>query len=90
LKESVVKITVAADNLGVTYKTIYNWLEDGSLKLVHPGFVDLLEARQVWIKKQSVKSSVSKITMASITRDEYGRFKTVDESPKRGTYKDLD
>lgn len=73
--EKMTKIRVAANLLGVTYKTIYNWIEDGSLKLAHPGYVYLHEAELVHLEKQKQKSARGKDHSKNFTRDEAGRFR---------------
>lgn len=87
MDEPMVKIVVAADSIGVTYKTIYNWLEDGSLKLAHPGFVFLTEVRKVWIQKQNTKSETSRTVSSNFTRDDRGRFKLLTGGLQQETYK---
>jgi hypothetical protein len=77
LEELAVKISVAASAIGVSQKTIYNWLEDGSLKLYHPGFVLLSEARRVWLEKNNTKSETSKRLSGLFARDLKGRFITL-------------
>lgn len=84
------KIVVAADEVGVTYKTIYNWIEDGSLKLAHPGFVFMSEVRRVWIQKQNVKSETSRTVSSKFTRDDRGRFKLITGGIGKETYKIID
>ena len=90
MDEPMVKIVVAADSVGVTYKTIYNWLEDGSLKLAHPGFVFMSEVRKVWIQKQNVKSENSRSLSSKFTRDDRGRFKLITGGLNNETYKVID
>ena len=72
--ESMVKIVVAAETVGVSYKTLYNWIEDGSLKLAHPGYVYLSEVRQVLLKKRNTISEWAKINSGRFFR-ENGKFK---------------
>lgn len=86
----MVKILIAADSVGVTYKTIYNWLEDGSLKLAHPGFVYMSDVRRVWIQKQNIKSETSRTVSSMFTRDDRGRFKLLSGGMKNRTYKVID
>lgn len=72
-----VKITVMAEELGVSYKTIYNWISDGKLEMIHPGYVRQLDAYEVWLQQRSYKSIFAS-TMAryGIKRDANGRFLT--------------
>lgn len=74
LEETPVKIAVAADEIGVTYKTLYNWLSEGTLRLAHPGFVFMSEVRRAWIRNQNKKAEQSKQTSISVPRDTNGRF----------------
>jgi len=90
MNEPMVKILIAADSVGVTYKTIYNWLEDGSLKLAHPGFVYMSDVRRVWIQKQNIKSETSRTVSSMFTRDDRGRFKLLSGGMKNRTYKVID
>lgn len=56
----MVKIQKAASEIGVSYKTIYNWVEDGTLRIAHPGFVLMSEVRRAYLIKQNIKSTWSK------------------------------
>lgn len=87
MDEPMVKIIVAADEVGVTYKTIYNWIGDGSLNLAHPGYVFMSEVRKVWILKQNIKSESSKRISNNFTRDNRGQFKLLDGQLNGKTYK---
>lgn len=69
------KIRVAAIVIGVSYKTIYNWIEDGSLKLAHPGYVHLDDVESVHLEKQKQKSARAKDNSRQFLRDEQGRFR---------------
>jgi len=60
MDEPMVKIQNAANEIGVTYKTVYNWVEDGTLKMTHPGFVLMSEVRRAHLIKQGIKSTWSK------------------------------
>lgn len=74
LKETPVKIVAAAEELGLSYKTLYNWISDGKLPLVHPGFVFMSDVRRAWIKTQNSKAEQSKETSSLAIRDHNGRF----------------
>jgi predicted site-specific integrase-resolvase len=84
------KIVIAADEVGVTYKTIYNWIGDGSLKMAHPGFVFMSEVRKVWIQKQNVRVNISRTISSKFTRDDRGRFKLITGGLSKETYKIID
>lgn len=78
MDEPMIKIHLAAKELDLSYKTLYNWIEDGTLKLAHPGFVHLSEVNRAIVKKQNIKSEQSKSTlMQKFTRDEKGRFRLI-------------
>lgn len=74
--EHPLKITKAADVIGVSYKTIYNWLETGHLKLYHPGYVLLSDARRAKMKADNAKSELSTQVSKVQKRDANGRFTT--------------
>jgi predicted site-specific integrase-resolvase len=75
--EKIVKIGVVADELGVTAKTIYNWIERGKIKMPRPGYVNYIDAWETYLQQKQDKSIFAS-TMAryGITRDENGRFLT--------------
>lgn len=88
--QKMTKITVAANILGITYKTIYNWIEDGSLKLAHPGYVYLWEAELVQLRKREEKIAIGKAHSLNFTRDEKGKFKLLSGKMNNKVYKDAD
>lgn len=88
--QKMTKIAVAAEHFGLSYKTLYNWIEDGSLKLAHPGYVYLWEVELVQIRKQEQKSEVGKKHSKDFTRDERGRFKLLSGEHNGKTYKGKD
>jgi len=71
---SLVKISFAANELGVSQKTIYNWVKDGKLSTAEPGYVDLKEARAVWVNQQLLRVEISFFMSKGTIRDAYGRF----------------
>jgi hypothetical protein len=75
------KIVPLADELGITPKTIYNWINDGRLETKKPGFVSKSEAWEVFVFMQQKRTEIS-FFMSSygINRDAYGRF--ISESEK--------
>lgn len=73
-KEHPLKITKAADVIGVSYKTIYNWLEVGYLKLYHPGYVLLSEVRRAQIKAETAALEKRTKSSSKQPRDKFGRF----------------
>lgn len=88
MDEKMIKIVVAADAIGVTHKTIYNWIEDGTLKLAHPGYVYLSEARRAKIKKFNAKSEWGKEHSSKFFRDN-GKFKLLKGKLNGKTYKGI-
>lgn len=71
---SLVKISTAANELGVSHKTIYNWVADSKLAIIKPGYVDLEEAKDVWVQQQQLRVELSFFMSQSTIRDAYGRF----------------
>lgn len=71
---SLIKISNAAEQLGVSYKTIYNWISDRKLSMPKPGYVSLEEANDVWIRQQLLRSEISFFLSQGTVRDSYGRF----------------
>lgn len=75
------KIGPLADELGITPKTIYNWISDGRLEMKKPGFVSKSEAWEVFSFMQEKRVEISYFMSAyGINRDAYGRF--ISESEK--------
>lgn len=70
----MVKIRVMADELGVSQKTIYNWISVGKLKMVRPGYVDQVEAYEVWLQQKDLRRIYSLSNSDSVLRDKFGRF----------------
>lgn len=69
------KISIVANDLGVTVKTIYNWIEAGKIFMPRPGYVDKNEAFTVWANQQSIRSINSYfMAVQGIKRDSNGRF----------------
>jgi hypothetical protein len=73
--QKMTKIAVAAEYFELSHKTLYNWIQDGSLKLAKPGYVYLWEVELVQIRKQEHKSAIGREHSRFFTRDERGRFK---------------
>lgn len=78
-KEHPIKIAIAAEKLSVSTKTIYNWIADGLLKTVKPGYVLLSEAKEAQDKVLHIRSLNSRMRLLGIGRDEKGRFVFLDE-----------
>lgn len=86
MDEPMVKIQKAALEIGVSYKTIYNWIEDGTLKLAHPGYVRMSDVRRAYIKKQNMKSAWGKEWSGRFFRVS-GRFSLLSGEYNGKTYK---
>ena len=74
MDENWVKIPVMAKELGVSTKTVYNWINMGKLYMPRPGYVHQLEAYEVWLQQKSMKVIQSYFQSKGIIRDSYGRF----------------
>jgi hypothetical protein len=73
--DDLVKIGPLAEELGVTPKTIYNWVQKGRLQLKKPGFVSRTEAWGVYDFLLEKRIEISYFTSTyGIKRDAYGRF----------------
>jgi hypothetical protein len=70
-----VKISLIANDLGVTMKTIYNWVSVGKLQMVRPGYVSQVDAYEVWLHQHALRSLNSYFQSQGTIRDSYGRFK---------------
>lgn len=79
-----VKISNMAKELGVSAKTLYNWISVGKLSMVEPGYVSQVEAYEVWLHQKSLRSIHSYFLAKGTIRDSSGRFSKkvtdVDES----------
>ena len=74
-----VKISLVANELGVSVKTIYNWISSGKLYMPRPGYVDREEAHRAWLEQQNLRSINSYfMAVQGIKRDSYGRFSKTD------------
>jgi excisionase family DNA binding protein len=71
----IVKISLLAKELGISHKTIYNWVRDGRLKIIKPGYVNRIDAWEVYEHMQTRKTSFqSLLAKHGIDRDKNGRF----------------
>lgn len=71
----LVKIIPLASEMGLSYKTIYNWISDGRLELKRPGFVSRSEAWAVFDHMHEKRVEISYFMSAyGIKRDSKGRF----------------
>jgi transposase len=77
MKHDWAKVPLIAQELGVSVKTIYNWVSAGKLFMPRPGYVSQIEAYEVWLQQQSLKSYYSYFqSVKGIIRDTNGRFQS--------------
>ena len=75
------KIPLVAKELGVSVKTIYNWISVGKLFMPRPGYVSQLDAYEVWLQQKSLRSAYSQvIATQGIKRGANGQFKKATEA----------
>ena len=75
--EKITKIALVAADLGVAVKTIYNWIGSGKLEMPRPGFVNKIDAWEIYLQQKEEKSIYSSLMAKyGITRDANGRFLT--------------
>jgi hypothetical protein len=73
-KEQPVKIVVVAERLGVTSKTVYNWIENEYLVTVKPGYVLESQARRAQVIAHDMKVDGAKQRSSMFARDRSGHF----------------
>jgi IS30 family transposase len=77
MDKDIIKIALLSKEMGITHKTIYNWVADGRLEIKFPGYVSRKEAWDVFYYMKEKRSKISHFTSSyGITRDGYGRFIT--------------
>jgi len=74
VKNNLVKIPMMAEELEVSYKTLYTWIENGYLEMVQPGYVERDEAYQAKRVARVVASEIRRERVANTPRDEFGRW----------------
>ena len=75
MSDDLVKIVPLATEMGISHKTIYNWIKDGRLQTEKPGFVSRSEAWNVFDHMQEKRVEISYFMSSyGISRDEHGRF----------------
>lgn len=88
MNQDIVKISSMAQELGVSVKTVYNWISVGKLLMVKPGYVSQVEAYEVWLQQKSLRSVQSYFMAQGTIRDAFGRFSKddpkVEESGEKG------
>lgn len=71
------KIPLVANELGVSTKTIYNWIDSGKLFMPQSGYVNREEAFAVWVNQQTSRKINSYfMAIKGIKRDSNGRFQS--------------
>jgi hypothetical protein len=68
MKHDWVKIPLMAKELGVSVKTIYNWIGVGKLFMPRPGYVSQLDAYEVWLEQRQLRSIYSTFLAAQGTK----------------------
>lgn len=77
MSEKITKIALVAADLGVSVKTIYNWITWGKLEMPRPGYVNKIDAWEIYLQQREEKSIFSSLMAKyGITRDANGRFLT--------------
>jgi hypothetical protein len=80
MKPDWVKIPLMAQELGVSVKTIYNWISVGKLFMPRQGYVSQLDAYEVWLEQRSLRRMYSSLLAAQGTkRAPNGQFKRRDD-----------
>ena len=81
MKHDWIKIPLMAKELGVSVKTIYNWINAGKLFMPQPGYVSQVEAYEVWVEQQAFRQMYSYFMAVQGTkRAPNGQFKSKKES----------
>jgi hypothetical protein len=79
MKHDWVKIPLMAKELGVSVKTIYNWISVGKLFMPRPGYVSQLDAYEVCLEQRQLRSMYSSVIAAQGTkRAPNGQFQKKD------------
>ena len=75
MSDDLIKIVPLSAEMGISHKTIYNWIKDGRLHAEKPGFVSRSEAWNVFDHMQEKRVEISYFMSSyGISRDEHGRF----------------
>jgi hypothetical protein len=81
MKHDWVKIPLMAKELGVSVKTIYNWISVGKLFMPRPGYVSQLDAYEVWLEQRQLRSMYSSVIAAQgVKRGLDGKFSGKDKN----------
>lgn len=74
MDNGLIKISLIAEELGVSTKTVYNWINLNKLGMPKRGYVNRVDAHQVWLKQQSLRSVTSFFMAIQIPRGTDGKF----------------
>jgi IS30 family transposase len=74
MREEPIKIALAAKQIDVSTKTIYNWIEHGYLETAGSGYVRLADVIRAQALAEKAKSESARTTIKTIFRDRDGRF----------------
>lgn len=75
MSDDLAKIVPLAEEMGISYQTIYNWVKDGRLEMKKPGFVSRSEAWEVLDHMYEKRVEISYfLSSYGIKRDSNGRF----------------
>jgi predicted DNA-binding transcriptional regulator AlpA len=85
MKHDWVKIPLVAKELGVSVKTIYNWISVGKLFMPRPGYVSQIDAYEVWLEQKSLRSAYSQVLASQGTkRGPNGQFQSKGSKVEEG------
>lgn len=86
LDSDLVKIGLMAEELGVSVKTVYNWINVDKLRMPKPGYVNRMDAYEVWLEQKNIRKIHSYfMSVQGIKRDANGRFiSTPEEGEQSG------
>lgn len=85
MKHDWSKIPLVAKELGVSVKTIYNWISVGKLFMPRPGYVSQLDAYEVWLQQKHLRSAYSQVMATQgIKRWANGQFKSKGSKVEEG------
>ena len=74
-EEQPIKIQNAANAVGITYKTLYNWIDAGQLQTVKPGYVLLSDVENTRVRLKTANADVLRKVSFLKPRDDNGRFR---------------
>ena len=73
-EEQPIKIQNAANAVGITHKTLYNWIDAGQLQPVKPGYVLLSDVENTRVRLKTANADVLRKVSFLKPRDDNGRF----------------